>query len=404
MYYLVFWVKKEKDHVDCTSDNAEIMHMLVKTMDSYVFAPSKYFTEIKHIKKQQYLDLTYPLYNREKLLSSVWLNILTSNKILYHQYFMDRGLVYDTKILSHKDTKDIANKNPNKYVYKVPYSSASYCVRRSLPIPKACFTGEGIIVQKIAKSLNFIELKFHTFRGEILFGVIHSPILKNSRLFIDRELKIHLNSKQKYHMSQNNLNRYIKRASDMILKSKKQLREKCKKIYNGMSELTLITKNKAEFERNGFIKDLGLDEEIFYSLFPQAKLNILRDMISSETDPHRKKKMESYKKFIKASPDQVKEILNLKIDEKDHLDDYMRLDYLFVGEELYLLEIEPFASGKGRLWPDKIKAPLNYREYDEKMTKKDSNQDDAFMHYVEKCLDIYLNTDIMKFDNLSKYR
>jgi hypothetical protein len=103
-YYFVFWSKKELSGLDIKyNDDLYITYFLVKTEDSYILdvsnKKSKPFTKIEEIMENQFLDLRrFMNYKLPVILSSVWLNILTSNKLLYYRYFIENNIILNTTI------------------------------------------------------------------------------------------------------------------------------------------------------------------------------------------------------------------------------------------------------------------------------------------------------------------
>jgi len=187
-YYLILWNQKEDVKIKFNNYKSPIYitNILIKTEDSYVIAKNKLLKNIKDIMKQQYLDLTYKKYNTYNILSSVWLNILTSNKLLYYKYFISKNIIINTKI--KKLQLDKINSYKKNYIIKAPYSSASFCIKKNNKMNIECFIDEGVIISKINKTLENIEIKIHTFRGHIIYSMIKTKFIEN--LSTDNELKI----------------------------------------------------------------------------------------------------------------------------------------------------------------------------------------------------------------------
>lgn len=327
-YYLIFWVKKNKKFIYTKEKiKINIAYYLIKTEDSYVIRKNtnKIFNEIV---KQQYSDLSYNKYNITNILSTVWFNIITSNKILYHEFFIKEKIIKNTYITT---VNNISNINLNKFIIKTPYSSASHCVsilKRDLP--KDCYKDEGIIIQKINKSLKDIELKLHVFNGKIMYGNIKNYNKDTDTL--NEDLNIISNNNQ--------------RLQKIIIKHKKEIIQLCRTIFFKMNEFIFAIKYKLLQEYKNFIVPLKLDKEIFMSLFKQKKLKILKQ--KRKEDTNNKELIEKYIKFINVEPSliikNISPITNI-------MDLYMRIDLMMPDYKNYktvsLLEIEPFACGKG---------------------------------------------------------
>jgi hypothetical protein len=330
-YYLILWFKKNKNHIiSSIKTNYEIAHFLIKPEDSYVVKDVK-LEELKKIIKNQYCDLKNPKYDIKNILSTVWLNVLTSNKILYHKYFIKEGYIKNTQIINEKNIKNFDLK---KYIIKAPYSSASKCVTMYNKLSKNCIKEEGLIVQKINKTLKFIELKLHTFNGKIFYGNIKNTFKNNSKLTVDKNLNI--------------ITYKDKERQDLINKYKKDIINICEEIFYKMNLFTQAMKYKLLYEIKYFIEPLKLKKENFYNFFEKIKIKKLNNIKKKEKDINKIKLINDYIHFINLDSEYFINIIKKPIIYDDL---YMRIDLIFPDNINYhkmsLLEIEPFACGKG---------------------------------------------------------
>ncbi len=384
-YYLILWTEINNINLEFIfyKEPIYITNFLLKTEDTYVFAKNKKFTNINQIIKQQYLDLSYKIYNVKQIMSSVWLNVLTSNKILYHQYFIDLGFIKNTKISLLSLTE--INKYSNEYIIKAPYSSASFCIKTNKPIRKECFINEGVIVSKINYSLKYIEVKIHTFQGKILYANIkNNNFIEDITLSLNKSLEYIINPEYKKSTLE-----YINKTTIILQKYKEEINNICLKIYNLMNEFLLIMKHKLNYELKTYIIPLKLQKHIFYSFFNNLKINKIKELIKKELKDENKIKLyNEYINFIKLKPQDIKEMFKLKINSDDYLDYYMRIDLMFPDnkdyKELGLLEIEPFACGKG----ESMSFLLNELN---SSYKPDSNQSSVFIRCMYETIKNNLN-------------
>lgn len=187
-YYLIFWTKKEKHEIKMATYTKPIYitYYLIKTEDSYMIGKDRVLKNINDIMHQQYLDVSYKKYKYKQIMSSVWFNLLTSNKLLYNKYLINEGLMINSEIKNI--SLDKINSYSNQYVIKAPYSSASYCVTYATNMKKSCFIGEGVIVSKRNTAIKDVEIKIHTCYGEILFCNIKS--ISSFEFTLDANLQI----------------------------------------------------------------------------------------------------------------------------------------------------------------------------------------------------------------------
>ena len=272
-YYLILW-SKQNIKIDFIEYKNPIYstNFLVKTEDTYVFAKIKIFKKIKDVINQQYLDLTYKKYDIQKqILSSVWLNVLTSNKLLYYQYFIDKNIILNTKI--KKLSLEKINNYSKDYIIKAPYSSGSFCIKTKYKLKKECFIDEGVIISKLNYSLEYIELKIHTFQGKILYANVKNKI--TDKIVLNDNLKYTFTNDNKDKIDNNLI--YISESQILIDKYKLDIINICNKVYHLMNEFLLIMKYKLNYELNNFIKPLKLNRKIFYSFFNNRKIKKLKN-------------------------------------------------------------------------------------------------------------------------------
>lgn len=393
-YYLILWTDTNNVNLEFLSykEPIYITKFLVKTKDTYVFSENKTFTNINQIIKQQYLDLSYKIYNIKQIMSSVWLNILTSNKLLYYQYFIDLGFIQNTKI--NLLSLNQINNYSDEYIIKGPYSSTSFCIKTNKPIRKECFINEGVIISKINYSLKYFEIKIHTFQGKILYAdVRNDDITKDTMLSLNKSLEyIIIPEYKKLTLD------YIDKTTSIISKYKKEINIFCLKIYNLMNELILIMKYKLNYELEKYIKPLKLQKYIFYSFFTNLKINKLKQLIKKLKDENKIKLYNEYINFIKLKPQEIKKMFKIKIKPEDYLDYYMRIDLMFPDDKNYkeigLLEIEPFACGKG------IALPFLLNDLNS-LYKADSNHSSVFIRCIYEAIKNNVNMDWEKISKIN---
>jgi hypothetical protein len=351
--------------------------MLFKTEDSYVVKDIK----IKELIHLHYCDLKNQNYNIKNILSTVWLNILTSNKILYHKYFIKEGYIKNTQII---DKKNIKNFDLKKYIIKAPYSSTSRCVTLyNNKLSKKCITEEGLIVQKINKTLNYIELKLHTFNGNIIYGNIKN-ILNNDKLTVNKDLDIifYKDNERQY----------------LINKYKNDIINICKEVFHKMNLFTLAMKYKLKYENKNFIKPLNLKEEDFYNFFEKIKINKLNNIKKMEKNITNIKLINKYIDFINLD---INFFIN-KIKKPIIYDDlYMRIDLIFPDginyHKISLLEIEPFACGKGYILNIKNAVDIQNINY-----FPNSSQSLVFSYVLQHI--IIDKCNILEFKSINNYK
>jgi len=381
-YYLIFWAFKKTNSLILISDNIDklkITNYLVKTEDSYIL--NKLFDNINYLFDQQYLDLTYDQYNRDQILSSSLFNIITSNKIFYHHFFINKKLLLNTKILNLTE-KEINNYN-SSYILKAPYSSGSSCIKINNYSFKNCFIKEGVIVSKINQLTLKYELKIHTFQGNILYCVVKNS--ENKNIILDSNLELRRNKH-----SDNN---FVKSIIKNINKYKKEIILFLKKVYKLMNELILIAKFKLYYELENYIKPLNLSPNIFYNIDKQSKINLLKNLNIEDTET-----LNQYLNFLKLKPHQIKEKFKLKkFKSKDYTENYMRIDIMLPDNVNYhqisLLEIEPFACGKGHIRNIRSSVDIISNKY-----SPDSSQNLVFAKFFQELLNNNIKLNWEKID------
>ena len=342
-YYLIFWAFKNIKNFIITSDNIKelkITDYLFKTEDSYVFKnKNTFFTSIDQILDQQYADLVYPKYNRDQILSTPLFNILTSNKLLYHKYFISKKLILNTKI-DYLSRQDIINYN-NSFILKAPYSSGSSCIKTNKFFSNSCHINDGVIVSKKNYTTQNYELKIHTFEGNILYCVVKN--IKDKVIILDSNLNLRDNNNDKF------TNDIIKN----INKYKGKIYPFVKKIYQSMNQLLNIINFKLEYEMQNYIVPLKLNKSIFYNINEYSKLKVLEYLLKMKERQIDNIKIKEYIEFLNLKPNEIEKNFNKKIDQTKYSEKYMRIDIMLPDyidyQEISLLEIEPYACGKGHI-------------------------------------------------------
>ena len=342
-YYLIFWALKEVNNFTLITDNIKdlkITNYLFKTEDSYVLRRKNvFFTHIDQILDQQYVDLVYQVYKRKQILSTPLFNILTSNKILYHKYFISKGLMLNTKI-ENLSTNEINNYNKS-YIIKAPYSSSSSCVKLGNFISRNCYVNDGVIVSKMNYTTKSYELKIHTFEGNIVYCLVKN--IEDKVIILDSELNLRENDNSEY------TNNIMKN----VMKYKKEIYPFVKEVYKNMNELLYIINFKLDYEMVKYIIPLKLNKSIFYNINEYTKLKILEYLLDIEDKPVNNDKILEYIDFLKLKPDEIKNKFKINIDKSKYSEKYMRIDIMLPDyldyNEISLLEIEPYACGKGHV-------------------------------------------------------
>jgi hypothetical protein len=381
-YYLIFWAKKEKDGLNIKhTKDLYITHFLIKTEDSYVLdlggKRGKPFSDIKDLQKQQFLDLRkFMDYKAPVILSSIWLNILLSNKLLYYQYFIEQEMILNTTI-KHMSISEINRsvKENKNIIIKSPYSSASGCVTIFNMMNHRCFVGEGVIVSEKNKSVRKYELKIHTFKGKILYCMVKG----DKEFTFNKKFKVVKNN----FYTENSKDELEKRMK-YINKYKDEIIENLKSAYNHTNRFVILMKYKLKYELEKFIIPLGLDKTLFFGFFYTKKKELLKEKIDQEKD---NKLVVEYLEFLELTNDEVSKKLNIKYSKKKYTDYYLRVDLMLPDYEKYdkvsLIEVEPFACGKGFVVNIKdamhmLKSPYN----------PESAQSIVFAKYFQKILKI----------------
>lgn len=355
-YYLIFWVKKIIKNFKIITkniDNLFITYFLIKPEDSYVITKKKIYNNVNDILIQQYNDLIYKKYKYSQILSTPLFNIITSNKILYHKYFIKKKIILNTTIknLSYSDI----NKYNSSYIIKAPYSSSSACVKIHKFMSKQCYLNNGVIVSKKNYTTLNYELKIHVYNGNIIYCVVKNKY--NKVIILNSKLKYTLKTNDKIIIDiVNNINKYCTNIITFI-----------KKVYRLMNKLIFIIKFKLDYELNNFIKPLKLQNKIFYNINKKKKLNILNKKIKKEINKKEILMIKKYIKFIKLSPLKIKKKFKLNITKNEYSDKYMRIDIMLPDNKNYneisLLEIEPYACGKAPIWDIKKIIKIKHINY-----------------------------------------
>ena len=376
-YYLIFWAKTDQNNFTINSNsiqNLKITHFLFKPEDSYVFGINKQLNHIDDVLDIQYTDLTFKKYHQKQVLSSPLFNIITSNKVLYHHHFIDKKLIINSQI-KHLNVSEI-NNYPSNYIVKAPYSSGSSCIKIKNKIPEGCYLDDGVIVSKINYTGLKFELKIHVIQSKIVYCVIKNS--KNKIIILDSDLKLR-NSIDDY---------YIKDIINQVNQYKSEIIKMVNKVYQEMNELLYITKYKLDFELQKFIKPLKLNKSIFYNVNPYTKIKVLEYLIKTKNKINNLDidLVKKYIKFLNLSTSKLKKLFKLKIKESNYTEKYMRIDLMLPDNINYnsvsLLEIEPFACGKGFI--------LNIRNSIDILSNKyipDSAQSLVFTKYFQTLLE-----------------
>ena len=196
-YYLIFHsdTRKNKIDINTTKSNEKfyITFYIVRPGSYLHFNPlnkSKYkiFEEIK-------LNYFNSILKSPYLIESPWFTMITTDKLLYYNYFINKKIIHNTSIQKlplYKINKLLLEQ---KYIIKAPYSAASDCVTYD-KITNKCFIDNGIIISKPNKS--YVELKCFVFKGRPLFYVIQPFHEFKPHGRTSKTIKILLTNKFKY--------------------------------------------------------------------------------------------------------------------------------------------------------------------------------------------------------------
>lgn len=323
-----FYIYKSLSFINITSDiknksDLKLYRFVIKNEDSYVFGKEKIFKNIKEVINQQYIDY---IKTKNKSISTVLFMKLTSNKLIYHQYFIDIGYMTNTKI-----ERNYSNKNN---YYKAPYSSASYCASKK-KLSDRCYVNDGIIIQKSNDLLKKIELKCIVINGKIISINLKINRGKNSGCY---SIGLDKTSLKKIPDDINKLiHRYI---DDIKIFVKNTFIETniLVNIYNYVKKIELNYINKDKY--------LKQNKELFFSDLTYTKISKLNEHDNKYKDyiDFLNKPLSSYRSKFKN---------NYKI-----IEEFMRIDIMLPDEKYYkdlsIIEIEPFASGHGFIDNNKI--------------------------------------------------
>ena len=124
------------------------------------------------------------------------------------------------------------------------------------------------------------------------------------------------------------------------------------------------------------------------------------------------KLVEEYINFINMKPQEIKKKFKLNISKSDYIDDYMRID-LMLPEKDYvtnkrdifydrvsLLEIEPFASGKGYVYS--IRNAVDIKKENDIPPK--SAQETVFTNIIQQKIQNNENFDWININDLLLYK
>lgn len=327
--FIIFYLKSDIDSSSLLykypRQTYKIYKFLTKHIDILVAKPSNRWPmkTILHIQSSFLKDMIDDYFSKDATvkISSPLLNVVTSNKLIYYQYFIDHGIITNTKI-KHLTRQQII-KCSKKYVVKAPYSSVELCVQHNDNVMNPhCYIADGVIVARKHESVQNFEVKIHTCKGHVMYVVIKSQLQKNplhilNSHFQDRDGKI----PQK-------LKPYIEILTKM-----------CHEIYHKMNKLLCIIQRKIVFEYKNFIRPYKLHTIKCLSLNTYHKRKYLQD-----------KNMTEYLNFLKLSIKQLEARMTEKIDPAMYSDWYFRMDFMLPDNHHYktvtLNEIEPYACGK----------------------------------------------------------
>jgi hypothetical protein len=146
-----------------------------------------------------------------------------------------------------------------------------------------------------------------------------------------------------------------------------------------MNEFVACMKYKLLCEYKNFIIPLKLDKKIFMSFFTQKKLKTLENLKKSNKN---NKLIDEYIEYINVEPSVImKQMPQIN----DVMDLYMRIDLMMPDNENYktvsLLEIEPFASGKGYILNIKDAININFIDI-----TPSSSPSTVFTKYIQELL------------------
>lgn len=337
--YSIFYTKKDIDSTEILQKyprhTYSIYIILTKHIDALVAKPvnSWPITTIFYTQSMYLKDMIDDYYNKDALLkiSSPLLNVVTSNKLIYYQYFIDHGIITNTAI-KHLSYEQILKYSEN-YVIKAPYSSVEFCVHHNgNEMNPQCYIKDGVIVARKNESVQSFEVKVHTCKGRVMYVIIKHKYKSEPLYVLDKHFKdVHGNTPRK-------LVPYVKILTKL-----------CHEIYHKTNKLLYILQRKIIYEYKKFIQPYKLDITKCLSFNSYYKQQYLRE-----------KKMTKYLKFLKLSIKQLESRMSDKIDPTMYSDWYFRMDFMLPDNNHYktvtLNEIEPYACGKRSI--DSIKSSI----------------------------------------------
>jgi AMMECR1 domain-containing protein len=380
------------------SDNQKIKKVGVftsayKNGDSYVLGPVKPFQHIYQVIQQQY-------HNRiqvDNQISTIRLNELTSEKLDYYQYMIDKGLIpaKNTRVIKRnvsEEYEEIPSEDMKENVVKYSFYSTSKCVfipgqsDRGLDI---CHKEHGYIVQKVNRTLHDFEFKTHVIHGKEMYTMVrfklgdyffsrdaeskHEPVDTIVKKYADQVPGI----LEKVFDAMNRL-RYIKEVRNghemrrvyRLVKALVEphqvddtsfLDEYVEKRWNRELDNLHQNNNLPKYVRD-FLKPFKKGEYVCYfdAMFTSLLASFKLDRLLALQEAFKLKEVEGDSDLITMVDKLIhlyrmsdSEFDNIHLQGVDHpiKDYYMRIDLALPDDgdylECYLNEVEPLASGKG---------------------------------------------------------
>ena len=331
--------------VDDTYTDKNFIDFTYQNYDKYLIGNNKPLKNLDEVLYMQYLDKKHMDINN---ISTSYLMALTSNKLVYTQFLIDKGLIYNTKII---DNKTVQQKFQG-YVLKYPYSSTEKCVFINKLKKNYCFKEEGYILQKFNDSIEQLELKCHTTNGKILYIAIR--IGKSFYICCDKNLvtgfKYVDNLLKKYSKEIKSLcfNTYLEMNKLVNLYKIRTLKE-LNILYSLLKKKT-NTKNISKL--NNALKNINKSnlniEPIMLSPCKNRKITLLNKIKCLFEDCDLNKGIDLLIKLLEVPYSQYEGKFNESIDTI--YDEYMRIDIALPDNKdynkCYINEVEPYACGK----------------------------------------------------------
>ena len=329
------------------------------TKDIYLISKSTitpYYNEndvYNSLYKSLYMQYLHKKIEKDNLLSTYFKSI-TSNKLIYTNYLIDCGLIYNTKICYNKICYNKIPSTFNNYVIKTPYSLSGECVffnkiNKKIFINNKCLYNNGYILQKYNKSLSITEIRVGVINGDILFVIADDKKIKNRLYYAHKYLEIKNN----------------KEINKLLQIYKKDISTLINKTFYTMNRLVYMYKKKNKSDITLILKTFNKKTENEFNIYIIKLLKKKIHAMSILTCLSINMKNELLNSIIKHLPNKTKDIkilqniLNMKYSDYEKtikipkniiIESYMRIDIALPDNinynRIYVNEVESFSAGK----------------------------------------------------------